>query len=209
MDAQSFRGQVVSSNHVVQLFDTDLSRAQNIAAFVAEGLAAGQRCIVVVRPETASAVEEQLQTLGVAVPDAIAGGRLIVNDAHETLRRISRNGTPERALFTHVMEPAVRALAGPQGLRACGEMVDILAQRGDLKGSIALEAMWCELAAQTPMVLLCAYSSVHFVSTATHPALIDICELHSHIHRDAQDPLGNWLLTAAHNRGGARSTLQH
>ena len=198
----------MSSDHIVQLFDTDLSRAQNIAAFVAEGLAAGERCIIVVRPETAAAVEEQLQTLGVAAPDVIADGRLIVNDAYETLRSISRNGTIDRALFTQVMEPAVRALQGPQRLRACGEMVDVLAQRGDLKGSIALEALWCELADRIPMVLLCAYSSVRFVSTATHQALIDICHVHSEIQRDAQDPLGNWLLTAAHNRGGAGS-LHH
>ena len=199
----------MSSDHIVQLFDTDSSRAQTIAAFFADGLGSGGAAVLVARPATRSSVMEHLQVLGVGVPDMIAAGRLIVHDAEDTLRSISRNGTPDRALFDQVMEPAIRDLASRYHVRGCGEMVDVLAQRGDLRGAIALEALWCELVERVPLTVLCAYSSVHFVSTATHAALTGICRVHSHIHRDAQDPLGNWLLTAAHNRGGAGSSLQH
>ena len=198
----------MSTEHVVQLFDTDTSRAQNVAAFIARGLAAGEPAILVFRPATSSAIVDHLQALGIAVREAIAEGRLVVHDADETLRGLCRNGVPDRTLFTQKVVPMVRAIAGTRRLWTSGEMVDILAQRGDLTAAVALEGWWNDLGEQVPMAVMCAYSSAHFVSTATQRALIDICKLHSDVHRDAQDPLGNWLLTSAHNSGGG-STLQH
>jgi hypothetical protein len=199
----------VSSEHLVQLFDTETSRAQNVAGFIARGLAAGEPAILVVRPATSAAIVDQLQALGVAPRDALEDGRLVIRDAEETLRSFSPNGVPDPTLFLEKMVPAVRQLAGTRRLWACGEMVDILAQRGDLRSALMLETLWNDLARRIPMMLLCAYSSTNFVSTATHSTLIDICTEHSNVHRDPQDPLGNWLLTAAHNGGGSGSTLQH
>jgi len=198
----------VSTEHIVQLFDTEISRAQNVAAFIARGLAAREPAILVFRPATSAAIVDQLEALGVTVRDAIAEGRLVICDADETLGNLSRNGVPDRSLFTRNVLPMVRKLAGTQRLWTSGEMVDILAQRGDLRSALMLEGWWNDLAEQVRLVMLCAYSSAHFVSTATHRGLIDICKAHSDVQRDPQDPLGNWLLTSAHTRGGG-STLHH
>ena len=102
---------------------------------------------------------------------------------------------------------ATLAAAGAR-VRAYGEMVDMLAQRGDLTEAIKLEHLWNRLGERTPFFLLCGYSAAHFVTTSTHRALREICSAHSGVHRHAQDPLANWLLTSAHNAPGA-SSLTH
>jgi hypothetical protein len=88
-------------------------------------------------------------------------------------------------------------------VRAYGEMVDMLAQRGELTEAIALEGLWNNLGERVPFFLLCGYSAAHFVSSSTHRALRDICSSHSGVHRHAQDPLASWLLNSAHNASGA------
>jgi hypothetical protein len=202
------RGQGVSE-HIVQFFDSDESRARNVAAFLAAGYAAGDTLIVVARPVIWAALIEQLEVLGVPVDVAVASGRLVIKDAADTLRNLSRGGSPNRELFDQVVGRTVRALAGRGRVRAYGEMVDMLAQEGELDDAIALEGFWNELSARTPIFLMCGYSAAHFVSSATHRALLDICKTHSNVRRDDQDPLGTWLLNAAHNTPVAIGTLRH
>ena len=74
--------------------------------------------------------------------------------------------------------------------------------------AIKLEHLWNRLSERAPLFLLCGYSAAHFVATATHRALRDICSAHSSVHRNAQDPLATWLLNTAHNAAGA-SAMTH
>jgi hypothetical protein len=201
----------VASEHIVQFFDTDESRAQNVAIFLAQGYAAGEPMVVIARPASWAAMIEPLQELGVPVRDATASGMLVVKDASETLRKLSRQGTPDPHLFEDVVGAAVTALAAKSGrrIRAYGEMVDMLAQRSDFDDAIRLEALWNDLSERTPIFLLCGYSAAHFVATGTHRALMEICRAHTDVHRHASDPLADWVLTAAHNTPGCGPSMRH
>jgi MEDS: MEthanogen/methylotroph, DcmR Sensory domain len=201
----------VKSDHAVQFFDTDESRAQSVAAFLAEGYAAGESLVVVARPVNWAAMIEPLERLGVPVRAAVSSGRLVVKDAEDTLRRLSRNGMPDKTLFKDVVAHQIASLALTSGhrVRAYGEMVDLLAQRGEFSEAIALEFLWNSLSERVPIFLLCGYSSAHFVSASTHRALRDICRCHTGVHRDAEDPLGAWVLTAAHNGPSGGDSLRH
>ena len=81
---RTIRG-TVSSEHIVQFFDTDESRAQNVATFLAQGHALGEPLIVVARPANWTAILEHLDILGVPVQQAMAEGTLVVQDAADTL----------------------------------------------------------------------------------------------------------------------------
>jgi hypothetical protein len=199
----------IASEHIVQFFDSDESRAECVAQFLADGYRLGQPAIVVAKPANWSGVVDQLTNQGVPVQEAIDNGSIVVKDATDTLRRISRNGVPDANAFEAVVGKAVTALArrGTR-VRAYGEMVDMLAQRGDLAEAIKLEHLWNGLGERVPFFLLCGYSAAHFVATATHRALRDICGAHSGVHRHAQDPLATWLLNSAHNAPGA-SAITH
>jgi hypothetical protein len=203
---RTIRGHV-SSDHIVQFFDTDESRAHNVAAFLAEGYGAGEPLMMVARPANAAAICEQLERRGVPVRRAAEEGMLIVKDAEDTLRLLSRGGSLDETLFSGTIGTAVRALEHKGRIRAYGEMVDILAQRGELPAVMALEQFWNDLAERVSLSLLCGYSAAHFVSTTTHRALREICSAHSDVHRTADDPLGDWLLTTAHNAAASSRSL--
>jgi MEDS: MEthanogen/methylotroph, DcmR Sensory domain len=199
----------VASEHIVQFFDSDESRAECVAAFLAEGHRAGEPAFVAARPVNWASMSLLLQAQGIPVQQAIATGMIVVHDADDTLRRISRNGSPDREAFDAIIGKAVGRLAsrGPR-VRAYGEMVDMLAQRSELPDAIRLEALWNRLGERTPFFLLCGYSAAHFVATATHRVLRDICAAHSRVHRHAQDPLATWLLNSAH-RPPAATAISH
>jgi hypothetical protein len=199
----------IASEHIVQFFDSDESRAECVAQFLADGYRLGQPAIVVAKPANWSGVVDQLTNLGVPVQEAIGKGSIVVKDATDTLRRISRNGVPDADAFEAVVGKAVTSLARRgMRVRAYGEMVDMLAQRGELAEAIKLEHLWNGLGERVPFFLMCGYSAAHFVATATHRALRDICGAHSSVHRHAQDPLATWLLNSAHNAPGA-SAITH
>jgi hypothetical protein len=196
----------IASEHIVQFFDTDESRAECVAEFLAAGYRASEPAIVVARPSNWTSMSEQLETLGVPVERAIDEGMIVVKEATDTLRRLSRNGSPDAAAFDAVVGKAVTGLAQRGArVRAYGEMVDMLAQRGDLADAIRLETFWNGLGERISFCLMCGYSAAHFVATSTHRALRDICSAHTHVHRHAQDPLATWLLSSAHNAPGAAS----
>src|SRR5688572_31890434 len=92
-----------ASEHTVQFFDTDESRARNVAAFLAAGYAEGDTLIIVARPVIWAATIEQLEAHGVPVHTAVGSGRLVVKDAADTLRCLSRGGSPDAVLFDQVV----------------------------------------------------------------------------------------------------------
>lgn len=199
----------IASEHIVQFFDSDESRADSVASFLADGYRAGEPIVVIVRPVNWALMMERLQFLGVPVQSAIAKGALIVKDANQTLNEISPSGSPDAAAFDAVVGEVVTALSRRRRVRAYGEMVDMLAQRGELADAVRLEQLWNDLGERASCFLMCGYSAAHFVSTGTHRALLDICKSHSGVQHHAQDPLANWLLTTAHNGGRASAALQH
>jgi hypothetical protein len=185
-------------------------RAERVAAFLAEGYRLGEPLVVVARPAGWAAIVQRMEDLGISAHLAAAEGMLVVKNAEETLRRISRGGSPDPDLFQGIVGKALSVLAtrGPR-VRAYGEMVDILAERDELKDALALEALWNVAAEKIPIYLLCGYSAAHFVSAGTHRALCEICAAHSGIERHEPDSLASWILTTAHNSAGDSSAMRH
>jgi len=189
--------------HLCQFFDSDESRAESVAAFLAEGLRAGAHVIAIVRTAQWTSIAARLEALGVRVDDEKAQGRLVVKDAVATLAQISSRGRLNHFAFNEVVGAAVQGVSGP--VRAYGEMVDILAGRGELAEALELEDLWNGAGEMIPLSLLCGYSAAHFVPAPTHRRLRDICQAHTGVRRNPQDVLGDWILTTAHNMGGSPS----
>ena len=196
-----------ASEHIVQFFDSDESRAETVAGYLAEGYRRGEPLIVIARSSNWTAMVEHLQALKVPVHKLIAREVLLFKDATDTLRQLSRNGVPDAGAFEAVIAPAVLRMARRGRVRAYGEMVDILAQRTDMPDVLRLEHFWNDLAERTALSLMCGYSAAHFVATNTHAALRHICRAHTHVHRSTADPLASWLLASAHPGSGESATL--
>jgi hypothetical protein len=187
----------VGESHLVQFFDSDDSRQEAVGGFLAEGYHRGAPLIVVARSVNAEPILKHLEKTVGHIHRAVASGRILVLDAAATLRRLSRAGSVDKGQFDDVIGAAVLRMAGKGRPYAYGEMVDILAQRGDFEETILLERLWNSLLARIDLSLMCGYSAAHFVSEGTQAALRHVCGAHSSVRAESQDPLAAWLLQQA------------
>jgi hypothetical protein len=193
---------LITSEHLVQLFDDTESLAQTVADFLFAGWVKGQTVLVVARPHEWAATLKQLIGLGCNVPEATASGRLLALDAATTLAGFSQNGLPRADLYHAQVGALVRHLVAqnPAGLRIYGEMVNILAAQGDYSAAEQLEGLWNDLGAECSFTLLCGYASANFADPRTANALQSICRSHTHTTVKPTDLLGAWLLSGRQPR---------
>lgn len=134
-------------DHVVQFYEADAE----LVGRAGEYLKAAEASVVI-------ATEAHRDALAAEVPDP---DEIVWLDAQATLGRITRDGAVDPAAFSDVVGGVIRtATADGRPVRAFGEMVALLWQRGDLAGALALETLWNELLAAVPFSLYCAYQSV-------------------------------------------------
>lgn len=191
------------SGHFVQFFDSDDSRHEAAARFLVGGNADACPIVLIARPLNSAAIVDRLAQAGVPVQRGIASGRVTILDGDDTLRRLSRNGTPDAEKFDDIVGPVVMRASRFGRVCAYGEMVDLLAQRGDFPEATLLEGFWNALAARVELSLMCGYSAAHFVSPSSHDALREICECHTSVRVESQDALAAWLLDTASGSAGA------
>jgi hypothetical protein len=184
-----------STEHIVQLFDTTESLANVVSAFLNEGWQLGDHLLVVSKPLHWARTSERLESRGCPVAKATKDGRLVVLDAATTMAKIMRFGVADRQLFLdHIGALVGRLVAESTGVRIYGEMVELLAEEGDLYGAQLLERLWNELSERQPFTLLCGYSAAHFTGPHALPALQAICNAHTRVQQHTSDLLGNWLI---------------
>lgn len=183
------------SSHSVRFFDSPKARISRIADYVREGLASGGSVLVVATKANLLATSEALAQRGISVADAIEDGRVTVLDAGEALRAFMRADRPDPALLEEAVGSLVNRLAQQPGrLHIYGEMVDVLAESGNLTGALRLEELWNGLADRVPFDLFCGYTSGHFGNERSAAALRSICAAHSEVHRHPDDMMGNALI---------------
>lgn len=182
------------SEHLVQFFDSDETRREATGRFLAEGYASGAAIVVIARPLNSAAIVDHLEKAGADMPRDLASDRITMLDAADTVEQISRNGSPDPARFEEIVGALVERRLRHGSLYAYGEMVDLLAQRGDFADAARLEEYWNQLLARCPLSLMCGYSAAHFVAAGTERTLRSICAAHTAVRVDSQDPLAAWLL---------------
>lgn len=168
-------------SHVVNFYDDESQVSSEIARFVAEGLASGERVIVVATAAHRSAVDEVLVQFGTDAGRARVSGRLVTLDAEETLATFMVDGLPHLDKFdAHVGTLIDAAAEDGCGVRVFGEMVAVLWQQGNVAGALELETAWNALARQHPFSLMCAYPTTALDIGALADAN-EVCGLHSEV----------------------------
>ncbi len=143
---------VLPAAHGVHFWSCEADLVGQLAAFVAGGLAEGQQCVVVATAAHRAGLRRRLALWG------LTGDGVVEVDADGLLDRLVGPDGLDTALFDEVLGDPVRsAAARPGGVRAFGELVGLLAQRGELGAALELERVWCALASTVTLPLLCAY----------------------------------------------------
>ena len=145
-------------------------------------------------PEHRELLTRKLEEAGLNIREATMASRLVMLDAAQTLDKFMRQNAPNRIAFDEVVGTMVARLAEQGRVCIYGEMVDVLAARGQYKAAYQLEVLWNALGKREPFTLFCGYASGHFGDPKAASALGAICEAHSHLHRKKDDLLAEYLL---------------
>lgn len=164
------------SDHAVLFFDEEADRLREVSAFIADGLAAGERVCLALTQELRRSVTNVLPAGLVA--EAERTEQLIILDARATLTLLAPHGTLDPSAFDELVATPIRGFdAHGTGLRVYGEMVTLLWAEGHVVAALELERLWNELQQEVAVFLLCAYP-VSLVSEDSE-GLAAIHECHS------------------------------
>jgi len=175
-----------SCGHAVQVYRDVSELAESVGEFLAAGLEAGEPGVVIVRPEHRRALAATLGSRGCDRRDPL----LTIVDAEATLALFMDGSTPSPARFEDAVGGLLDRVAERhpgRRIRAFGEMVDVLCERGDAAAAVTLERLWNDLARTRDFSLLCGYRLDVFDRAAQVGLLPDVCRLHSHV-LPASDP---------------------
>jgi hypothetical protein len=168
----------------VQFYRDEDGLLTTLSAFVREGLTVNQPVAIIATEEHRMGLMRRLVDDGVPRDFFERGGALWMFDAREVLATFMDGPYPDPERFragVGRLVAAARAAGGGAGIRAYGEMVDILWKDANPEGAIRLESLWNLLAASEHFTLLCGYSMGNFYQTCDGYDIADVCRVHARV----------------------------
>jgi hypothetical protein len=140
--------------HVATFYRADDLIVERVASFVIEGLAARERVIVIATAPHWNAIAARVDDKGVPNGRGAADSRLVFIEADELLDAVTTDDGVDvaafKAMLVPLLEPGLKT-------RIYGELVSLLAQRGDVDGAVTIERLGHELAHSRHANVLCGY----------------------------------------------------
>ena len=169
-------------DHIVHTYQDAAALADSVAEYLAAGLRAGEAAIVIARPQHQREFSAALARNGVSARECLERGQLRLLDAEETLARFMADGMPQWKRFHQVVGGLIAEVRLQYAkVRAYGEMVDLLWQRGSREAANRLEEYWNDLGKLQTFSLFCAYFIDPLDSKAYDGTMQCVCKVHSHL----------------------------
>ena len=171
-----------AGNHMVQVYQDERFLSEAVSYFVSEGLQRGEAVIVIATTQHQDIFTERLMRLGFDVETAVQHHQLYFIDAQAKLCTFMQDGMPHWGAFQESVGSLIREaqLTYPR-VRAYGEMVNLLWQKGECEAANSLEEFWNKLAQRQSFSLLCAYFLDPLHPESYDGSLQCICNSHSHL----------------------------
>jgi KaiC/GvpD/RAD55 family RecA-like ATPase len=169
-----------SSGHFVDFFNSDEEFVASAADFLYQGFGAGCSCIAVLTRKHLDGIRHALAASGVDSQQLIDDYRFVSVDADETLRNYWANGHPDTCGFYNKFAELIRLMsAGGREVRIIGEMVSLLARRGQLDAVIQVEELCNALSREQVFKMYCLYCEHTFATPLDTAGRRRICAAHS------------------------------
>ena len=172
------------AGHAVQVYRDVSELTHSVAKYLAVGFDLREPAIVIATPAHWADFGERLEESGWDAERIERDGLLFYADADATLAAIMAGDRPSAEQFEAVVGGLMDRVASrfpKRRIRAFGEMVDLLCERGNHKGAAALEELWNRLARRRSFSLLCGYRIDVFDRDTQTSVLPEICRSHSHV----------------------------
>jgi hypothetical protein len=179
---RDFWAEMAPTDHLVQVYENDKVFLNTLEGFVGSGLLAGESVIVIATLSHINELNVRLSAQGLNIAKLVSTGQYVPEDAHEILSRFMVNNWPDDKLFVETVSALFQKAKGRNGrrVRAFGEMVAILWEKGNAGATVQLEHLWNRLCARSAFCLFCAYPKSGFTQDPGQ-AMQQICCLHSKI----------------------------
>jgi len=156
--AQVFWGEIATCDHSVQLYENDKVFLNTLESFAGAGLISGDSIIIIATADHLSSLEMRLVNQGFNMPFLKSSFRYMGLNADEVLNQFVVNNQINETLFMDCIGQSIHKVEKNNGkVRAFGEMVALLWQRGLTETTIALERLWNQLHHRKNFTLFCAY----------------------------------------------------
>jgi hypothetical protein len=171
-------------DHIVQLYQDQDFLSSAVCRYIGAGLANGEGIILFPTLTHWNAFRTRLEGEGVDVHTAQERGQLTVFDANEFLPSLVRDAMPDPRVFNGVIGDIVgKARAGGSypKVRAWGELVAVLWERGDVAASMNLEDLFDQLNQKIGIAMFCSYLMDNFNGDVHAHMLPRLGTNHSHL----------------------------
>jgi hypothetical protein len=177
---------MANSGHFVDFFDSDDDLITATASFLTEGFGAGCSCIAVLTREHLEKVRHALSHSGLDLQELRDDYRFVGLDAVETLAQVWSEDHLDMCGYHRKFDELIRLMsAGGKELYIVGEIVGLLAQRGEVQAVIQAEELCNELSREHAFRMYCLYSDDAFVQPLDDDARRCVCATHSGLLRAA------------------------
>jgi MEDS: MEthanogen/methylotroph, DcmR Sensory domain len=179
-----------AAEHGVQVYEDDSELAEAVGRYLAAGFRAGAPAVVIATAEHGARFAEALEAEGLDPAALAAQGQLTVRDSHETLATLMEGDAPSPLRFERIIGGVIDEVSArfpDETIRAFGDMVDVLSERGQREAALALEELWNGLARTRRFALFCSYRLDIFDLEVQALTLPSVFEAHS-VARPSVDP---------------------
>lgn len=174
-----FWGEIAPCDHVVQIYDNDKVFLDLLAGYASGGVQAGDCVIAIATATHIKSLKARLDNMGYSIPHLVSKGQLILLEAEEALSKFMVNDWPDEKLFMNFVNGVLsKAKQDKRNVRAFGEMVAILWEKGNSGATVRLEHLWNKFCETEAFCLFCAYPRSGFTQNASD-SLMHICSTHS------------------------------
>ena len=178
---QVFWGEIAPCEHLVQIYDNDKIFLDTLEGFTGSGFLAKETVVVIATAKHLDALNNRLSFQGFDLNALISSSRYIPVDANDLLATFLVDNWIDAAKFNSFIGSLIdRARSENNKIRAFGEMVAILWERGLYSATIQLEKLWNELHSMSGFTLFCAYPRIGFTQSAGE-SIETICKEHAKI----------------------------
>jgi hypothetical protein len=195
--------ELLPHHHAVSFYDEDADVVGDVAHFLADGLAAGERVIVVATADHGAAIDAALMQHGHDAALLRSRGRYLAIDAAMALASFMMGGVPDADRFSEGVGSIIDAATSDLSkVRVFGEMVALLWDGGNVAAAVQLESYWNDFAEGREFALMCAYPA-RALESGTLADATEVCLLHSSV-----SPPQSYLAVERAGAGAVRDAVR-
>lgn len=178
---QVFWGEIAPCDHLIQIYENDKVFLDTLEGFAGAGFLAGDSVVIIATATHLKSLNDRLRKQGFDLETLSQQNRYMPLEANETLSKFMVNDWPDETLFKKLITGIIGdATKGNRKVRAFGEMVAVLWEKGLNGATVQLEHLWCDFHHKRNFTLYCAYPKNGFTQSATD-SINTICKTHTKI----------------------------